>query len=197
MTAKLVAALERYKSVSPGEVGELEFVLGEVQLLRMTTPASERHYWLVKSEPSVFSFDDLLALPGRTTHWDGVRNYQARNTMRDGMKTGDQVFFYHSSTDPAAIVGIAEVVKEAYPDPSAFDPKDSHYDPKSKREAPTWFVVDLKAVAPLARPVALGELRGTKGLEKMTLLQKGSRLSVQPVAAAEWKIITALASKKG
>ena len=197
MTAKLVAALERYKSVSPGEVGELEFVLGEVQLLRMTTPASERHYWLVKSEPSVFSFDDLLALPGRTTHWDGVRNYQARNTMRDGMKKGDQVFFYHSSTDPAAIVGIAEVVKEAYPDPSAFDPKDSHYDPKSKREAPTWFVVDLKAVAPLSRPVALGELRGTKGLEKMTLLQKGSRLSVQPVAAAEWKIITALASKKG
>ena len=197
MKAKLVGSLDRYKSVPPGRVRELEFTLGGVQLLCMTTPASERRYWLVKSEPSVFSFDDLLALPGRTTHWDGVRNYQARNTMRDGMKKGDQVFFYHSSTDPAAIVGIAEVVKEAYPDPSAFDPKDSHYDPKSKREAPTWFVVDLKAVAPLARPVALGELRGTKGLEKMTLLQKGSRLSVQPVAAAEWKIITALASKKG
>ena len=163
----------------------------------MTTAESGRHYWLVKSESSVFSFDDLLALPGRTTHWDGVRNYQARNTMRDGMKKGDQVFFYHSSTDPAAIVGIAEVVKEAYPDPSAFDPKDSHYDPKSKREAPTWFVVDLKAVAPLARPVPLGELRGVKGLEKMTLLQKGSRLSVQPVSSGEWKLITTLASKKG
>ncbi len=172
-------------------------MLGHVQLLRMTTTASQRRYWLVKSEPSVFSFDDLLAMPGRTTHWDGVRNYQARNTLRDGMKQGDQVFFYHSSTDPAAIVGIVEVVKEAYPDPSAFDPKDSHFDPKSKREAPTWFVVDLKAVKPLERAVSLTELRSVKGLEKMTLLQKGSRLSVQPVSAGEWKIITALSSKKG
>lgn len=160
----------------------------------MTTAATR--YWLVKSEPSVFSFDDLMALPNRTTHWDGVRNYQARNTMRDGMKKGDKVFFYHSSTDPAAIVGIAEVAKEAYPDPSAFDPKDSHYDPKSKPDAPTWFVVDLKAVEALPRPVTLTELRGVKGLEKMTLLQKGSRLSVQPVTPAEWKIITALATKK-
>ena len=159
-------------------------------------PTDPTRYWLVKSEPSVFSFDDLMALPNRTTHWDGVRNYQARNTMRDGMKKGDKVFFYHSSTDPAAIVGIAEVAKEAYPDPSAFDPKDSHYDPKSKREAPTWFVVDLKAVEALPRPVSLTELRGVKGLEKMTLLQKGSRLSVQPVTAGEWKIITALAARK-
>ena len=163
----------------------------------MTTAASARHYWLVKSEPSVFSFDDLLALPGRTTHWDGVRNYQARNTMRDGMKKGDHVFFYHSSTDPAAIVGIAEVVREAYPDPSAFDPRDSHFDPKSRKEAPTWVVVDLKAVEKLARPVTLTELRGVKGLEKMTLLQKGSRLSVQPVTAGEWKVIATLASTKG
>jgi predicted RNA-binding protein with PUA-like domain len=162
----------------------------------MTTSSAGTRFWLVKSEPSVFSFDDLLALPNRTTHWDGVRNYQARNTMRDGMKKGDKVFFYHSSTDPAAIVGIAEVAKEAYPDPSAFDPKDSHYDPKSKRETPTWFVVDLKAVEALARPVSLTELRGVKGLEKMTLLQKGSRLSVQPVTAGEWTIITTLASKK-
>lgn len=163
----------------------------------MPSTSTATRYWLVKSEPSVFSFDDLLAMPNRTTHWDGVRNYQARNTMRDGMKKGDKVFFYHSSTDPAAIVGIAEVAREAYPDPSAFDPKDSHYDPKSKRESPTWFVVDLKAVEALARPVSLTELRGVKGLEKMTLLQKGSRLSVQPVTPGEWKIITALASKKG
>ena len=163
----------------------------------MTPVASAPQYWLVKSEPSVFSFDDLMALPNRTTHWDGVRNYQARNTLRDGMKKGDKVFFYHSSTDPAAIVGIAEVAKEAYPDPSAFDPKDSHYDPKSKRESPTWFVVDLKGVEGLRRPISLTELRGVKGLEKMTLLQKGSRLSVQPVTSAEWKIITALAAKKG
>ena len=161
----------------------------------MSTSATSARYWLVKSEPSVFSFDDLLALPNRTTHWDGVRNYQARNTIRDGMKKGDKVFFYHSSTDPAAIVGIAEVAKEAYPDPSAFDPKDSHYDPKSKREAPTWFVVDLKAVEALPRPIPLAELRAMEGLEKMTLLQKGSRLSVQPVTPGEWKIITAAASK--
>ena len=161
-----------------------------------TTTAAAARYWLVKSEPSVFSFDDLLALPDRTTHWDGVRNYQARNTLRDGMKKGDKVFFYHSSTDPAAIVGIAEVAKEAYPDPSAFDTKDSHYDPKSKREAPIWFVVDIKAVEALPRPIPLAELRAMKGLEKMTLLQKGSRLSVQPVTPGEWKIITAAAAKK-
>ena len=160
------------------------------------TPAAAR-YWLVKSEPSVFSFEDLMALPNRTTHWDGVRNYQARNTMRDGMKKGDKVFFYHSSAEPTAIVGIAEVAKEAYPDPSAFDPKDSHYDPKSKKESPTWYVVDIKGVEALPRPIPLTELRTVKGLEKMTLLQKGSRLSVQPVTPAEWKIITALAAKKG
>ena len=158
----------------------------------MPTATATRRYWLVKSEPDVFSFDDLFARPGRTTHWDGVRNYQARNTMRDDMKKGDLVFFYHSSTDPAAIVGIAEVVREGYADPSALDAKDSHYDPKSKPDSPTWFMVDLKAVEKLPRPLSLAELRGVKGLEKMTLLQKGSRLSVQPVTAAEWKTITAL-----
>jgi predicted RNA-binding protein with PUA-like domain len=158
------------------------------------TPANRaRRYWLVKSEPDSFSFDDLLASPNRTTHWDGVRNFQARNTMRDGMKLGDLVFFYHSSTDPAAIVGIAEVVREAYPDHTAFDRKDSHYDPKSKPDAPTWMMVDLQAREPLPRPITLGELRGVKGLEKMALLQKGSRLSVQPVTAEEWKIICKLA----
>jgi predicted RNA-binding protein with PUA-like domain len=162
----------------------------------MPTSPTARRYWLVKSEPSVFSFDDLLAKPGHTTHWDGVRNYQARNTMRDDMKKGDLVFFYHSSSDPAEIVGIAEVVREGYPDASALDPKDSHFDAKSKPDAPTWFMVDLKAVEKLPRSLALAELRGAKGLEKMTLLQKGSRLSVQPVTAAEWKVITALAKQK-
>jgi predicted RNA-binding protein with PUA-like domain len=162
----------------------------------MPTSPAARRYWLVKSEPDVFSFDDLLAKPKQTTHWDGVRNYQARNTMRDGMKKGDLVFFYHSSTDPAEIVGIAEVVREAYPDSSAFDPKDSHFDSKSKLESPTWFMVDLKAVEKLPRSLSLAELRGVKGLENMTLLQKGSRLSVQPVTASEWKVITTLASKK-
>jgi predicted RNA-binding protein with PUA-like domain len=162
------------------------------------TPANRaRRYWLVKSEPDSFSFDDLLASPNRTTHWDGVRNFQARNTMRDDMKLGDLVFFYHSSTDPAAIVGIAEVVREGYPDYTAFDAKDSHYDPKSKRDAPTWMMVDLKAREPLPRPITLTELRGVKGLEKMMLLQKGSRLSVQPVTAKEWEIICKLAGVKG
>ena len=161
----------------------------------MPTASAARRYWLVKSEPDVFSFDDLLARPNRTTPWDGVRNYQARNTLRDDMKRGDLVFFYHSSTDPAAIVGIAEVVREGYPDASAFDPNDAHFDAKSNPEAPTWFVVDLRAVETLKRSLSLAELRGVKGLEKMTLLQKGSRLSVQPVTAAEWKVICAASEK--
>ncbi|HXV15467.1 MAG TPA: EVE domain-containing protein [Gemmatimonadaceae bacterium] len=154
--------------------------------------ATERQYWLLKTEPSTFSFDDLWNAPKRTTFWDGVRNYQARNTLRDKMKPGDLAFIYHSSTDPVGIVGIAEIVKGGYPDPSAFDPKDSHFDPKSRRESPTWFMVDVKAVARIDPIVTLDELRGTKGLEKMTLLQKGSRLSVQPVTEAEWRIITGL-----
>lgn len=153
------------------------------------TATTARRYWLVKSEPDVFSFADLVASPNSTTGWEGVRNYQARNFMRDGMKRGDLVFFYHSSTDPAAIVGVAEVAREAYPDPTAFDSSDSHFDPKSRRDAPTWMMVDLRAVEPLARPLPLSDLRGVKGLEKMVLLQKGSRLSVQPVTEQEWKII--------
>ena len=162
----------------------------------MTPATRARRYWLVKSEPDSFSFDDLLASPDRTTSWDGVRNFQARNSMRDDMKLGDLVFFYHSSTDPAAIVGIAEVVRESYPDHTAFDRQDSHYDPKSKPETPTWMMVDLRAREPLPRPLTLSELRGVKGLEKMVLLQKGSRLSVQPVTAKEWEIVCRLAGVK-
>jgi predicted RNA-binding protein with PUA-like domain len=161
-----------------------------------TKPAQARRYWLVKSEPDVFSFDDLLARPGKTTHWDGVRNYQARNTMRDDMKKGDLVFFYHSSADPTEIAGVAEVVREGYPDPTALDPKDSHFDPKSKADAPSWYMVDLKAVEKLKHPITLAELRTMKGLEKMVLLQKGSRLSVQPVSPTEWDIIYAKGMKK-
>ncbi|HET9010881.1 MAG TPA: EVE domain-containing protein [Gemmatimonadaceae bacterium] len=159
------------------------------------TTATARRYWLVKSEPDVFSFADLVARPNSTTGWDGVRNYQARNFMRDGMKRGDRVFFYHSSTEPAAIVGVAEVAREAYPDPTAFDASDSHHDPRSRTDAPTWVMVDLRAVEPLARPVTLTELRGVKGLEKMVLLQKGSRLSVQPVTEQEWNIIYRIGMK--
>ena len=160
----------------------------------MAAKKRDARHWLVKSEPDSFSFDDLLAAPGQTTCWDGVRNYQARNFMRDDMKAGDLVFFYHSSTDPAAIVGIAEVVRDGYPDHTALDPRDSHFDPKSKAEAPTWIMVDLRAVEPLAKPLTLGDLREVNGLESMTLLQKGSRLSVQPVSPSEWAIISAMGS---
>ncbi|MDB4892397.1 MAG: putative protein family [Gemmatimonadetes bacterium] len=160
-----------------------------------TKPAQGRRHWLVKSEPDVFSFDDLLKRPDKTTHWDGVRNYQARNTMRDDMKKGDLVFFYHSSADPTEIAGVAEVVRDGYPDPTALDPKDPHFDPKSKADAPSWYMVDIKAVEKLKRPISLAELRTMKGLEKMTLLQKGSRLSIQPVTEAEWKIVYAAGMK--
>ena len=153
---------------------------------------SERQYWLLKTEPTTFSFDDLWRAPKRTTFWDGVRNFQARNTLRDRMKQGDLVFIYHSSTDPTGIVGIAEVAREGYPDETAFDPADSHFDPKSKRESPTWFGVDVRAVERIDPIVTLEELRRTRGLEKMVLLQKGSRLSVQPVSAAEWSVISGL-----
>jgi predicted RNA-binding protein with PUA-like domain len=150
------------------------------------------NYWLFKTEPSTFSFDDLMNAPNRTTHWDGVRNFQARNMLRDQIKPGDLVFVYHSSADPTGIAGIAEVVKGGYPDHSAFDRKDSHYDPKSDPAAPSWYMVDIRAVKPMPRFITLEELRKVKGLEKMVLLQRGSRLSIQPVKPAEWEIITSI-----
>ena len=148
-------------------------------------------YWLVKSEPSSFSWDDLWKAPKRTTSWEGVRNYQARNFLRE-MKRGDRVFFYHSSAEPNAIVGIAEVAREAYPDELQFDRRSGMYDAKSNRDDPRWSTVDLKAVRAFAKPVALTELRGIPGLEKMELLRKGSRLSVTAVSEAEWRIVSAL-----
>lgn len=151
-----------------------------------------RMYWLMKSEPSAFSIEDLRKAPGRKTCWDGVRNYQARNYMR-AMKTGDHVFFYHSNADPPAIVGIAEVVREAYPDPTAFDIRHRHYDPKSKPEKPLWDMVDIRLVKTLAKPLPLDRLRQEPGLKGMELLRKGSRLSVQPVRAAQWALILRLA----
>ena len=154
-----------------------------------------RQYWLVKSEPETFSFDDLLAAPGRTTHWDGVRNFAARNHLR-AMKKGDRVLFYHSSAKPTAVVGVAEVAREAYPDPTALDKKDSHFDPKSKADDPTWFMVDIKAVEPFKRPVSLGEIKKVKELSKMALIRLG-RLSVQPVTPEEFETITRLGSEKG
>lgn len=152
-------------------------------------------YWLMKSEPEAYSIDDLAKAPKKTTCWDGVRNYQARNFMRE-MEIGDQVFFYHSGGGNPSIVGIAEVVKKAYPDHTALDPKDKHYDPKATPANPIWEMVDIKFVKKFDEPLALEDLRGAKGLENMELLRRGSRLSVQPVTAAEWKIVNNLAEKK-
>jgi predicted RNA-binding protein with PUA-like domain len=156
---------------------------------------SERQYWLVKSEPSAFSIDDLARAPGKTTSWDGVRNYQARNYMRT-MKQGDQVLFYHSNAEPPAVVGVAEVVREAYPDPTAFDPKDKHYDPKSHPNKPAWEMVDVRLVRKFPTPLSLDRLRREPRLKGMELLRRGSRLSVQPVRPHEWKVILGLASKR-
>jgi predicted RNA-binding protein with PUA-like domain len=149
----------------------------------------------MKSEPDCFSIDHLAKAPKKTTSWDGVRNYQARNFMRE-MQAGDQVFFYHSSADPPCIVGIAEVVRTAYPDHTALDPKDQHYDPKATPANPIWEMVDIRFIKKFDVPLALGDLRGVAALEKMELLRRGSRLSVQPVTAAEWKAVERLAEKK-
>ena len=152
-------------------------------------------YWLMKSEPDCFSIDDLAKAPKKTTCWDGVRNYQARNFMR-AMEIGDQVFFYHSSVEPACVVGVAEVVKKAYPDHTALDSKDEHYDPKATPANPIWEMVDIKFVRKFDEPLTLEDLRDAKGLETMELLRRGSRLSVQPVTATEWKVVSNLAEKK-
>ncbi len=146
------------------------------------------NYWLIKSEPGVYSIDDLKR-DGKT-YWDGVRNYQARNFLRDQMKPGDKAFFYHSNADPSGIAGICEAASEGYPDPSAFDPKDHHYDSKSAKDHPVWYVVDIQFVKKFRRLLPLEELRKIQGLEKMALLKRGQRLSVQPVSAKEWRIIS-------
>jgi predicted RNA-binding protein with PUA-like domain len=148
-----------------------------------------KNYWLLKSEPESFSIEDLERAPRKTTYWDGVRNYQARNFLRDSIKVGDLVFFYHSNADPPGIVGIAEVVKEGYPDHTAFDPNDHHFDPKSDKKNPTWYMIDIKHVKTFSRVLGLEELRTVPALRDMILLQKGSRLSVQPVTEKEWLAI--------
>lgn len=153
------------------------------------------NYWLMKTEPETFSFDDLMKAPKRTTAWEGVRNFQARNFMRDQMRVGDRIFIYHSSAEPPGVAGIAEVASAAYPDPTSFDRNDPHYDPTSRREAPTWMLVDVRGVEPLPRFVPLEELRANPKLAGMRLLQRGNRLSIVPVSAAEWKEICAMAAR--
>jgi len=152
-------------------------------------------YWLMKSEPSEFSIDDLVAAPRQSTAWFGVRNYQARNYMRDDMKLGDQVLFYHSSCPEPGVTGIAEVAKLAYPDETQFDPKSDYYDPKSTRQNPRWLHVDVKLVRK-TRLIGLPELRDHKALADMVILQRGNRLSITPVTPAEWKYVLALADKR-
>jgi predicted RNA-binding protein with PUA-like domain len=164
-------------------------------MTRVTQSAQkDRQYWLLKSEPESFSFDDLMNAPNQTSHWDGVRNYQARNFMRDEMKKGDLAFFYHSGAEPA-IVGIVEIVREGYPDHTAVDPKDPHYDPRTKEGESSWSMVDVRALERLPRPITLSEMRTKPELEGMPLLQKGNRLSVQRVGAAEWNAVVALSKQ--
>jgi len=147
------------------------------------------NYWLMKSEPDVFSFEDLKARPQQTEPWDGVRNYQARNFMRDQMKPGDRILFYHSNADPPGVAGIAEVAGGPYPDPTAFDPKSKYYDPKSDSKNPRWVLVEVKYHADLKRLVSLEEMKAMPKLENMRVLQRGNRLSITPVTKQEFEAI--------
>ena len=152
-------------------------------------------YWLLKSEPESFSIQDLAKSPKKTTCWSGVRNYQARNYMRDEMKIGDRVLFYHSSADPTAIVGTAKVVKAGYPDPTAWDTNDDHYDPAATPENPRWSMVDIQLDEVFKKPLPLEDLRKVAALKNMELLRKGSRLSVQPVTKEEFEAVLELAGQ--
>jgi predicted RNA-binding protein with PUA-like domain len=152
------------------------------------------NHWLLKSEPDSFSIDDLAARPKHTTAWDGVRNYQARNMLRDSIKKGDTAFFYHSSCAVPGIAGIVSVVKEGYPDKTAVDPQHHHYDADSDPKEPRWFVVDVKLVRKFARVITLDELRkhAGKALSEFVILRRGNRLSVTPVTAKDWDFILSL-----
>ncbi len=151
-------------------------------------------HWLVKSEPKTFSWDDLLNSKDQRTCWDGIRNYQVRNFIRDEIKCGDQLFFYHSNAKPPGIIGIAEVVEESYPDPTQFDPSDGHFDAKSQSDAPRWLMFDLVAKRALASFVSLEQLKQNPRLSSMLVVQRGQRLSIQPVTAAEWREVLAMAA---
>jgi len=154
------------------------------------------NYWLLKSEPETYSIDDLAAQKGKRDHWDGIRNYQARNFIRDDMKKGDLAFFYHSNCDVPAVVGIVEIVKAAYPDPTAFNPDEKYYDPKSDPDNPRWLMVDVKYKKKLKNPVSLAQLKQTSSLSDMRLVQKGNRLSIMPVAKKHWDTIVKMSERK-
>jgi len=152
------------------------------------------NHWLMKTEPDVFSIDDLKA--AGTEPWDGIRNYQARNFMRDSMKVGDLVFIYHSRVDPPCIVGYAEVASEPYPDPSQFNPDSKYHDAKSDPQNPRWVLVNIKYKGHLQRHISLPELKSAPGLEEMMVTRKGSRLSIQPVATQEWELVMQMSQSK-
>ena len=152
------------------------------------------NHWLIKSEPEVFSIGDLARAPRRTTSWEGVRNYQARNFLR-AMHRGDRALFYHSNADPSGVAGVVEVVRTAYPDATAWDPRSDYHDPKASPENPVWSLVDVRLVEVFPRLVPLEELRGLRPLAGMELLRRGSRLSVQPVTAAEFRTIQRVAHR--
>ena len=155
--------------------------------------AEPKRYWLMKSEPSVYSIGDLQR--DGSTSWEGVRNYQARNFMRDDIRLGDGVLFYHSNAKPMGIYGVAEVVREAYPDDTAFDPNSRYYDAKSDSAQPTWLMVDVGYVRTFKTPIALAALKEIPGLEAMMVIRKGSRLSVQPVTQQEWDVVMRIAAQ--
>jgi predicted RNA-binding protein with PUA-like domain len=152
-------------------------------------------YWLMKSEPDVFSIDRLRQMPRKTEHWDGIRNYQARNFMRDEMKKGDLAFFYHSNCEEPGIVGIMEIVSSAYPDHTAFDAKQKYYDAKSTPDNPRWMMVDVKFKKKFKHNVSLSALKEQKKLSKMRLVQRGNRLSILPVTVSEWQFILKMAGE--
>ena len=152
-----------------------------------------KKYWLFKSEPGCYSMKDLKAKANGTDHWDGVRNYQARNMLRDDIKKGDEVFFYYSNSKPMGIAGICTVAKSGYPDHTAEDPNSEHPDPKHTNDNPIWYMVDVKYKKEFKDVITLKELKETPGLENMVLTQRGSRLSIQPVTPNEWQIIMGMA----
>ncbi len=152
-----------------------------------------RQHWLFKTDPDSFAFDDLWRAPRRTSGWDGVRNHQARNSLRDSVRVGDLVLVYHSSSDPTGIAGVARIASAPRPDPTQFDPKDDHHDPKSSRAAPTWVEVDVQALVRCPRFVTLAELRAEPRLAGLLVLRPGQRLSIQPIEAADFALVLALA----
>lgn len=152
----------------------------------------QQNYWLMKSEPHVFSWQDLKNAPQRTTHWDGVRNYQARNFLHDEIQPGDGVLFYHSNIKEPAIVGVAQVVRGGYPDHTALDPRSEHFDPRASAQQPIWFMVDVRYLADLRHPLTRDDLRRHPLLADMAVLRKGNRLSVQPVSPQHWQLVLEL-----